>query len=121
MNDISRDYVIYNSDGRILRSITCAPRMIKLQKKANEFVLEGFGEPNTHYVVGRTILDRPDNPTVVTGTTLTNVPIPSTLHIGPDMYELTDPTVALDLPLAGKYYMWIESFPYKNLNIEVTV
>jgi hypothetical protein len=77
--------------------------------------------PELQYVAGGAIADRPPNPAVLTGTTLTNVPVPSTLWIDDTSYPVTDPTVELDLTLPGTYQLRLESFPPQDAAFTVVV
>src|SRR5574337_1008533 len=112
-------YTVYDSVGRILRSVNCPPQMRRLQRRDNEFLIEGESDPHNHMVVDGSIVERPENMAEVIGTSIVNVPVPSTMYIGPDMYEISKPTVDLDLPLGRTYLVRLESFPYKDKILKV--
>lgn len=118
---IVRSYTIYNIDGYVLRCVSCPPQMKILQRRQNEYIVDGESDPNLHRVVAGEIVDRPDNLAEVVGTTINNVPVPSTMRIGSESYPVNSPTVELDLPLAGTYNIRLESFPYKDKMLQVVV
>lgn len=116
----NKHYTIYNSSGKILRSVVCPPRMAQIQKKSGESLVEGASDIFNDMVVGGKVVPRPENPITISGTTLSNVPLPSTISIGKTSYDATDSTVELSFSVPGKYYVRVESFPFKDKVFEVT-
>lgn len=63
---------------------------------------------------------RPDNPCVLFGRKLTDLPESGILYINGKPYEFTGPTVELEFDQPGSYVIRIESWPYldKEFTIE---
>ena len=77
-----------------------------------------FGLPK--YVSNGEVLDRPVNPATASGMTLLNVPVPATLLIGREIYDVTESTVELEFNLPGTYTVKVIAWPYldKEFTIE---
>ena len=76
--------------------------------------------PDTQYVVDGQIVARPIQSTTMEGLTLTSLPIPATLHINGETYEVDDGTAELDFMLPGPYRLRVEAWPYQDWEGEVT-
>jgi hypothetical protein len=55
-----KNFVIYNSEGTILRTGSCPDSMFDMQCGDNESILEGAANDETQYVVDGVIVDKPD-------------------------------------------------------------
>ena len=66
-------------------------------------------------------VERPAQATALSGSTLTGLPVPSTLWINSTDYAVTGSIVTLDIPLPGTYSIRVESFPYLDWTGSVTV
>ena len=54
-----RNYLVYNSDGKILKHGTCADSDLALQASSGQFVLEAEFQPNKKVVDGVLVDDEP--------------------------------------------------------------
>lgn len=75
----------------------------------------------THYVKDNELTVRPESPVVLTGTTLTNVPIGADIYINMDVYQATDSTVELEFAYPGTYKVTVSYFPQREWQQEITV
>lgn len=73
------------------------------------------------YVQGGQIVNRPANPTAISGTTLSNVPVPAVVWINSSFYPTNDSTVELSIANPGTYLVSVVAFPYVDASFEVTV
>lgn len=115
-----REVSLYDSTGRIhtILSGDDAGIQTTLDNITDSWV-EGAWDAHTKYVNNGEVLDRPANPTTVSGLTLSNVPVPSELKIGDQYYSVTEPTVDLEFNLPGTYVVKVLSWPH--LDKEFTV
>lgn len=64
--------LIYNAEGRILRSVSAPPDMLQMQIFENELGLEApYADSEVSYILNETVTDRPTQPIVIDKTTLT--------------------------------------------------
>jgi hypothetical protein len=115
-------YVIYNEEGRILRNISCPPSMIEAQLSEGEDYIESqkIVDDTLFYVQNLFILQRPLFSEFVEGTTITNLPVPTTLLVEGTSYETTDGIAELSFSIPGTYSVTLQSFPYQDKTIGVT-
>lgn len=118
---VNKTYTIYDINGKIDRCVVCPPNMIVLQVQYGEYVVEGESDPHLNRVLAGEIAERPDNPAEVVGNTIINVPVPSIMYLEEEQYTISTPTVELDLPLAGTYRVYLESYPYKDKVVMVVI
>ena len=57
-----KSYIVYNSEGEILRTGVCAATDLEIQAHENEFVMEGTANDLEHMIVGNTVTDKPEPP-----------------------------------------------------------
>lgn len=109
----------------------------------NYLMTSGYPESQYVDVVNKVLIDRPENPAVLDGMFIRNVPsphIPEAMSEGPiegvqtktrifvnhdgsakwDCHETEDDEIELDFP-PGRYKIDIRAFPYKDKVIEVVV
>ena len=55
-----KNFVIYNSEGTILRTGSCPDEAFALQRHGNELIIEGVANDATQCVVGGAIVDKPE-------------------------------------------------------------
>lgn len=106
------------TNGRILFVGEVPDSMIELQSGP---LYEGEANQLTQYIVDGELHDRPANPTVVTGSVLTNVPVPATLKVDGVVYQTNEATIELDFPNPGTYKIVVESWPHLNGEYEITI
>lgn len=108
----------YDTAGRIIGTLTVPESMIDLQIDG---VVYGRADPATEYVVDRTITPRPVCPAVLDGLTLSGVPVPSTLIINGQPFEVSSEVVDLEFPHPGSYALRMVKWPYLDGVFEVNV
>jgi hypothetical protein len=93
-----------------------------LEKIAAPYMADGWGvtecgsEVNgwTHYILNGEPTERPTQSTTLDARTLTGLPIPATLHIDGETYEVDDGTAELDFILPGTYRLRVVAWPYRD-------
>ena len=107
--------------GEILETITCSVDVLPMLEEEGVGVLEADSSTldTQHYVVDGRVLNRPECPAKLSGTTLTDVPAPCMIRVDGRPYDCDDSTVELDFDQPGTYQVWVEAFPYKIARFEV--
>jgi len=72
------------------------------------------------YVQDGQIVNRPASPVVLTGLTLSHVPVPAVVQINSSFYATNDATVEIDITNPGAYLVSVVAFPYVDAAFEVT-
>lgn len=83
--------------------------------------LDGHWPGEEHYISNGQPTPRPLMSITVTGSTLTGLPIPATVIIGADRYEVDDGEVELDFPLPGTYRVRVEAWPHQDWETEIVI
>lgn len=115
-----KEISIYNSRGEIhtvLNGDDCAIQTTI--ENITEPWVEGNWFGKNKYVLNGEVLDRPENTATLSGLTLLNVPVPSTIQIGTQFYESTDSTVELEFNLPGTYKVKVISWPHMDKEFTV--
>lgn len=81
----------------------------------------GHHDPAEYYILDGVETSRPTQSTTLTGTTLSNLPIPCILHAGGEVFEITDGEAELSVLVPGTYPLLVQAFPHKDWTGEVTV
>ena len=81
---------------------------------------EGSRDYSKHYVYEGRIITRPSNPAVLIDTTLSALPTPCMIIINGKPYECTDDTAEVDFTYPGVYKIKVVSFPFLDIEFEVT-
>ena len=85
----------------------------------------GVHHADVMYVLDGDAIPRPLNPTLLTGSTLYNVPLPATILIrlpkGDAEFEATDGTVELDFKTPGSHHVTVLSWPFTDAHFDVVV
>ena len=98
-------FVIYNNEGKILRTGSCPDDMFDIQRGDNELIVEGTANDATQHVVDGVILDKPD----LTTAEQTAIGMLEIRQIRDLILADTDWTQLPDSPLAeGKKIEWQE-------------
>ena len=120
MNDF---FVVYKEvSGEILKTLFMPEEDVHMNydEELGERYITGEGYYELHYVHEGEIVPRPENPTILDGLSLKNVPENSVIWIDSEFYECKDGgTVDLSFNMAGTYVVRVESFPY--LDKEFTI
>jgi hypothetical protein len=115
--------VIYTiATGQILRTVACPAEMLALQFKAEtEGCLENEqADDALSYVLDGTITPRPEFAETITGTTISNLPNPTTIKTNGQTYTVPDGTAELTYSQPGTYRVRLAGFPYQDKVVEVT-
>jgi hypothetical protein len=113
----SIEYTTYDaSTGRLRLRKTAHPSALEFE--AEPYVL-GIHDHSLFCVVDGRVVSRDPNPAVLIGMELHDVPLPSTIVIDHQRYEVYDNIVELNLPLPGTYSVLLESFPYQDATFTV--
>lgn len=111
----------YNQRGEITGNLNGDASVIELTKEMTEDLwVEGDWYGNPVYVLDGQVVARPENPTTVSGNTLENVPVPTTVIINGTSYETDESIVELGFSQPGTYVIKVVSWPYldKEFTIE---
>jgi hypothetical protein len=110
----------YDSTGKIIGMASSqAEVMPMIKENTTDPYVDGewFGHPV--YVLDGQVTPRPANPSVLTGTTLTNVPVPATIKINDATYESNESRVELGFSQPGTYRVTVIAWP--NLDKEFQI
>lgn len=110
------DLSVYDASGRVTAFMTVPDSMVNLQ---HDNVVHGRVDPATEYVADRTILPRPACPATLAGSTLSGMPVPSTLFINDKPFAITEDSVTLAFPNPGVYHLRLVAWPYLDGHFEV--
>jgi hypothetical protein len=123
--ELYKQYFWYDSTGRIR-----AKCRVDLTTKANmesadpqsKFVEAGDEDINTVYIKDGEITQRPDNPAVLSGMTISGLPSGSQVQIDTSIYDVTDDHVDLSFDREGVHKVRVISWPYldKEFDVEAT-
>jgi hypothetical protein len=111
------DFAKYDDTGKILATGSMPTSMLELQD-GNIYV--GTADADLQYIVGEVATPRPANPATLSGTILSNLPVPCVIRINASEYPCTDSTATLNLALVGTYTVTVTAFPYLDAIFTVT-
>lgn len=117
------NYIVYDTNsGRILRSVTCPPDMIQLQYDASEsaHIEHTMVDDTQYYVVAGQVVQRPEFTEQISGTVISNLPVPTTVVINEEEFLVDDGSAELSFEHPGSYTVRLVSFPYIDKTVEVT-
>jgi hypothetical protein len=83
--------------------------------------VDGKWDSRTHYILNGEVTERPTQSTTLDGRTLTGLPIPATLHIDGETYEVDDGEAELDFILPGTYRLRVVAWPYRDWEEELVM
>jgi hypothetical protein len=128
-------HTIYNTTtGEITGSLSCPEHLYDMQvpllePESSMLRDGGYPDKNTHYVSGNTILSRQTITATINKTTLSanaidsieisNLPIPCTITVNSNTYEVTDGVFEFTVDTPGTYTIKAECFPYQPKSWEV--
>lgn len=116
MNTIS----FYDSTGKITGVAEFPPGVAGMIKEhtAAPFI-DGNWLDKPVYVVDGIVVNRPENPTTLTGRTLHNVPVPATIKINAAIYEAVESEVELSFNQPGTYTVKVIAWPYLDKEFQI--
>lgn len=110
----------YDADGRIVGVMSGPHDCIVATGQHNQQQwVEGGSDPETHYVAQGVLTPRPENPAALSAGTLSDLPVPCTIHIGSVDYPCDEPVAELAFDQPGTYRVVIEAWPYLNKEFEI--
>ena len=117
----SYPFSVADATGRVIRTGRLPdPAWIAHQAQGDEQAVAGALNAATQWVDAGEVRDRPENPAVLTGMTLTELPVPSVIVIDGNRYDCNETQVDLDLPYSVTYTVTVEAFPYRDKHFSVT-
>jgi len=72
------------------------------------------------YIVNDSVTPRPTFSESISGTVISNLPIPTTVRTNGSSYTIDDGSAELSFSLPGTYRVYLSSFPYQYKVVEVT-
>ena len=130
---MNKDWAIYEKDtGRILRHVWGSSLVIAspINDAETEDSVEGIPRLEYDYVIDNIITPRPaqqttlsNAPVIANGidsTAIQQLPIPCTVSMNGEVYEVTDGLLELSFDTPGEYQVTVTAFPYldKTFTIE---
>lgn len=114
-------YLVYNKiSGEIVKSVNCPESMISLQvDEGSNYIEHDSVDDTKFYLVNGEVASRPTFSESVAGTTISNLPIPTTIQTNGSSYTITDGSAELSFSLPGTYKVYLSSFPYQDKVVEV--
>ena len=112
---MNMDYIEYDNLGRIVGNYNLAPELYELNK--DKQLIVGKANPDTHYIKNGQITDRPTQQTKLNGLTLTDLPVPCTIHINGTPYECNSDTAELEFDQPTTYTIRVEAWPYQDFEV----
>lgn len=116
--------IVYDlNSGNILRFIEAPESMITYQyTEGTEGIVlySGIISDMEFYILNETVTPRPTFSESISGTTISGLPIPTTVLVEGIPYTITDGSAELVFSLPGTYKIKLSSFPYQDKEVEVT-
>lgn len=111
----------YDDAGRLTGTLTGAESvLLESAALSGQGYLSGAHDARTHYAQAGVLTVRPTQATVLTGFTLTDVPVPCTVVIVDAVggmtrtYPCNDATIDLEFAHAGTYRVTVRAWPYRD-------
>ena len=118
--------VIYNSEGRILRSVSAPPDMLQIQIQEGELGVEGVANLETDYILSGVITKRPTQTTLLDKAILTanGIDVINITNAPDGIFTATNVITGelvtgningsdtFETTVVGTYAIKIEAFPY---------
>ena len=114
-------FYAYKPTGEIVMAGNCPDEFLGLQSHPGCTIAEGQADPFTQYRTSEGLVaNRPNFEEVITGTTISNLPNPTTVTAEGVDYVITDGSAELTFNLPGTYDIILKSFPYLSKTVQVT-
>lgn len=99
--------------GEIVGVLTGNAEFIELNKQLTDLAfLDGEFDKETYFIHGGQPKLRPPMPVTFREGTITGIPVPATLKIRDQLYEINEPTVEVSFEHPGIYLLILDSWPY---------
>ena len=118
----TKQIYIFNTSGLLLTTMMGTTATLNANVSEEDIVVYFEGNPQKHiYLKDGEITPLKENPTSLRDLTLSNIPIPATITINTETYEIEDSEIELEFDQVGVYTIRVESFPYlpKEFQIEI--
>ena len=110
----------YNTRGEIHTSMQGDESALQLTiENSPDPWVEGDWFDKGKYVLNGDVLDRPLNPTTLSGLTLINVPVPAVVLIDGVSYDTNESVVEIAFQYPGKHKIRVVSFPYLDAEFDI--
>lgn len=110
-------YTFYKPDGQITCQIDCAESDLPLQLEANgSLYVEGFFSNLAYYLPGGVPTSLQGINPSIAGNIWTGLPVPCTVYIDGNVYEVTDGVIDFQPDLPGPYHIRIVAVGYHDFN-----
>lgn len=109
---------LYDSTGKITGMMNSDPTTIAHTKDnlPDQKFIEGdyLAQRDTKYVLDSAIADRPVNPAILTGATLSALPVPCKIRINAAIYDCAENTAELAFDHPGTYRITVIAWPHQD-------
>lgn len=114
-------YTEYDETGRITGIANVDAQGYQKMKAYLKPHIIAEGNPETQYVSGGQLVNRPLQQTTLTNQTLNNLPVPSTVTINDVDYPCNDTVCELAFSYPGTYLVRVTAFPHLDYETVVTI
>lgn len=119
-----RTHVIYRANGEIVGHTTCATEhahAIAAREGLHVKQIESSALPSgNQHVQGGTIVDRPLNTAILSGTRLVNLPVPCTITVEGTPHTCNETHADLSFSRPGTYSVKVSAWPMLDATFQVT-
>jgi len=125
-----KKYIVYNNDGRILRTGMCQAKIFLKQANEGENILEGEANDELQLisVSDKLVVDKLPMPIKVNKmevvedeeVVITKIPLGAAVDVDRDSHIIDDGLLVLTFDTAGKYKIKFRHFPYLDWEGEIT-
>lgn len=111
-------FTIYEPNtGRLRWTVRCPDFIVEVNIPPGMSCVDGEWSPYSYFVFNGEPRERPAIEVVIDGHTISNLPIPCTVKIDGQRYEVDDGVMELDSNHPGPHTLSVEAFPYKPTKI----
>ena len=115
------NYIIHNEAGEILRTVSCAPSMIDIQLSTGEDYIEGTCDDELDFVENGLVADRYTMSATLSGNIITGLPVPCTVSVDGQVFEVPDGILEFSISLPGTYDIICGAVNYLPKEFSVTI
>jgi hypothetical protein len=121
--DSHETFLLYRASGEIVGHTVCSDDNAAITAKIESLgylLVDSPPSGDTHYVLDGQVVERPQNPTQLSGMTLTAVPVGSAITIAGTDYACDDGTADLHFDQPGSYIVTVKCWPMQVATFQVT-